>query len=83
MSDPSTAVTGLDLAELRRAIQAEYAEVALEPEKSFHFHTGRPSRACSATRTRGWRGSPSRRSRRSQARGIPSASVDRRTPHTS
>jgi arsenite methyltransferase len=29
----------LDL--LRQAIQAEYAEVALEPQKGFHFHTGR------------------------------------------
>ena len=42
MSDPAAALTGLDLSELRRAIQAEYAEVALEPQKGFHFHTGRP-----------------------------------------
>jgi arsenite methyltransferase len=27
---------------LRHAIQEEYAEVATEPEKGFHFHTGRP-----------------------------------------
>ena len=28
--------------ELRRAIQAEYDEVARHPHKGFHFHTGRP-----------------------------------------
>jgi SAM-dependent methyltransferase len=33
---------GLDVAELRRAIQEEYAAVAAEPERGFHFHTGRP-----------------------------------------
>jgi arsenite methyltransferase len=32
----------IDLGELRQAIQAEYAEVALHPTKGFHFHTGRP-----------------------------------------
>jgi arsenite methyltransferase len=32
----------VDLTELRQAIQAEYAEVALHPAKGFHFHTGRP-----------------------------------------
>ena len=32
----------LDLENLRRAIQAEYVEVALCPEKEFHFPTGRP-----------------------------------------
>ena len=32
----------LDLAELRQAIQQEYAEVALSPDQGFHFHTGRP-----------------------------------------
>jgi arsenite methyltransferase len=32
----------VDLGELRQAIQAEYAEVALHPTKDFHFHTGRP-----------------------------------------
>jgi arsenite methyltransferase len=31
----------LDLDELRRAIQDEYAVVAQEPEHGFHFHTGR------------------------------------------
>jgi SAM-dependent methyltransferase len=32
----------LDLGALRAAIQAEYELVALEPERGFHFHTGRP-----------------------------------------
>ena len=36
------AVPDLDLQELRQAIQAEYAEVALHTTKGFHFHTGRP-----------------------------------------
>lgn len=31
----------VDLEALRRAIQAEYALVAQEPERGFHFHTGR------------------------------------------
>ncbi len=33
---------GLDLNELRDAISCEYQAVANEPEKGFHFHTGRP-----------------------------------------
>jgi SAM-dependent methyltransferase len=33
---------GIDLPELRRAIQTEYGLVAQEPERGFHFHTGRP-----------------------------------------
>jgi arsenite methyltransferase len=32
----------LDLHALRYAIQQEYEEVAREPQKGFHFHTGRP-----------------------------------------
>ena len=32
----------LDTELLRGEIQKEYAEVALHPEKGFHFHTGRP-----------------------------------------
>lgn len=32
---------GLNLAELRQAIQDEYEAVALHPERGFHFHTGR------------------------------------------
>jgi arsenite methyltransferase len=38
---PAT-VPDLDVHELRQAIRAEYAEVALHPTKGFHFHTGRP-----------------------------------------
>jgi len=37
-TDPQT----LDLRSLRAAIQEEYELVALEPERGFHFHTGRP-----------------------------------------
>jgi len=33
---------GVDRGQLRRQIKAKYTEVALEPEKGFHFHTGRP-----------------------------------------
>src|SRR5919198_2445256 len=32
----------LDLDELRQAIQDEYAAVALDPGRGFHFHPGRP-----------------------------------------
>jgi SAM-dependent methyltransferase len=32
----------LDLESLRSAIQEEYRLVALEPQRGFHFHTGRP-----------------------------------------
>lgn len=35
-------IEGLDRVALRREIQAEYALVATEPERGFHFHTGRP-----------------------------------------
>jgi SAM-dependent methyltransferase len=31
-----------ELEDLRQAIQDEYSEVADQPEKGFHFHTGRP-----------------------------------------
>jgi arsenite methyltransferase len=37
----SRRIEGLDVQELRRAIQQEYALVAAEPEHGFHFHTGR------------------------------------------
>lgn len=37
----SRAPEGLDIQELRRAIQNEYAMVADDPEQGFHFHTGR------------------------------------------
>jgi arsenite methyltransferase len=33
---------GIDVEMLRRAIQDEYAVVASEPDRGFHFHTGRP-----------------------------------------
>lgn len=32
----------VNLVELRTAIQEEYQAVALEPQRGFHFHTGRP-----------------------------------------
>lgn len=32
----------VDVQALRSAIQQEYAEVATQPQKGFHFHTGRP-----------------------------------------
>lgn len=35
-------VPGLDIVALRAAIQEEYSLVATEPERGFHFHTGRP-----------------------------------------
>jgi SAM-dependent methyltransferase len=37
----SRGIEGLDVEGLRRAIQEEYALVAAEPERDFHFHTGR------------------------------------------
>jgi arsenite methyltransferase len=39
---PGACPINLDVARLRQAVQAEYAEVATEPSKGFHFHTGRP-----------------------------------------
>jgi arsenite methyltransferase len=38
----SGAVPGLDVDALRAAIREEYALVAAEPQRGFHFHTGRP-----------------------------------------
>ena len=38
----SVLAAGVDRGQLRRQIKAKYTEVALEPEKGFHFHTGRP-----------------------------------------
>ncbi len=38
----TVAELGLELSDLRRAIREEYGAVANEPEKGFHFHTGRP-----------------------------------------
>lgn len=37
----SRGIEGLDVDRLRRAIQDEYALVASEPDRGFHFHTGR------------------------------------------
>ena len=35
-------VEGLDVEQLRQAIQEEYSAVAPQPDQGFHFHTGRP-----------------------------------------
>jgi SAM-dependent methyltransferase len=40
--DPTEPVRRLDVQALRSAIQEEYTTVALEPDRGFHFHTGRP-----------------------------------------
>ncbi len=42
MSDHLIEEQKLDVDTLREAIQEEYAEVAANPHKGFHFHTGRP-----------------------------------------
>ena len=42
MSDVLRGQPALDVDTLRQAIQEEYAEVAANPQKGFHFHTGRP-----------------------------------------
>jgi arsenite methyltransferase len=42
MSTKAIEELGIDLDQLRHAIQEEYEEVALRPEQGFHFHTGRP-----------------------------------------
>src|SRR3712207_9575345 len=42
MSDQLREEQGLDVDTLRLAIQDEYAEVASDPTKGFHFHTGGP-----------------------------------------
>jgi arsenite methyltransferase len=41
MSDHTLENQDLDVEVLREAIQEEYAEVAANPHKGFHFHTGR------------------------------------------
>ena len=38
----SPTIPNVDVETLREAIRDEYAEVADNPEKGFHFHTGRP-----------------------------------------
>jgi arsenite methyltransferase len=42
MTVPARPIAGLDVDALRHAIREEYATVAAEPERGFHFHTGRP-----------------------------------------
>ena len=42
MSIDAASDEGLDLQALRQAIQDEYATVAEDPGRGFHFHTGRP-----------------------------------------
>jgi arsenite methyltransferase len=42
MSDVLREESALDVDTLREAIREEYAEVAANPQKGFHFHTGRP-----------------------------------------
>ena len=51
-------IVELDVNTLRRAIREEYAEVAANPEKGFHFHTGRPLARVWSTPTSGSRASP-------------------------
>jgi SAM-dependent methyltransferase len=41
MAEPAS-VPKVDIEELRSAISTEYRDVAVNPEKGFHFHTGRP-----------------------------------------
>jgi arsenite methyltransferase len=42
MSDSRLTEPSLDLGRLRLAIQEEYAAVARDPGRGYHFHTGRP-----------------------------------------
>jgi len=42
MSEDVRELPALDVDVLRDAIREEYAEVASDPQKGFHFHTGRP-----------------------------------------
>ncbi len=42
MSDHKLKAPEVNIDTLRQAIQEEYAEVAANPDKGFHFHTGRP-----------------------------------------
>src|SRR5260370_23455717 len=42
MSDNLLTEPSLDLGRLRQAIQEEYAAVARDPGRGYHFHTGRP-----------------------------------------
>jgi hypothetical protein len=42
MSESANFPLAINLELLRAAIQEEYAIVACEPKRGFHFHTGRP-----------------------------------------
>lgn len=42
LTDVAQPIAGLDVSQLRDAIREEYALVATEPDRGFHFHTGRP-----------------------------------------
>ncbi|HEX6709656.1 MAG TPA: methyltransferase domain-containing protein [Rubrobacter sp.] len=42
MSEEVRVQSALDVGNLREAIREEYAQVASDPRKGFHFHTGRP-----------------------------------------
>jgi len=42
MPNVARPIAGLDVDRLREAIQEEYATVAADPGRGFHFHTGRP-----------------------------------------
>jgi len=42
MNDSLSTEPSLDLGRLRQAIQEEYAAVARDPGRGYHFHTGRP-----------------------------------------
>ncbi len=42
MGAPDSKEKRLDITQLREAIREEYDVVAREPERGFHFHTGRP-----------------------------------------
>jgi hypothetical protein len=70
----TTVVRELDPSELKQRVQRIYEEVALEPEREFHFETGRPLAERldypGATRI----GSRQQRSTRSPASAIPSTS---------
>jgi len=39
----TVAKLGLEIGKLRQAISKEYEEVANNPQRRFHFHTGNPA----------------------------------------
>ena len=45
----STEVRQLDTIELKERVQRMYEEVALEPDREFHFETGRPLATCDSS----------------------------------